>query len=638
MTSMRTRLSVLLVEDNIDDALMLERELGRGDYDVVVERVDSEQGMIDALDRVPWDAIVADYTLPAFGAVAALELVKDRRLDIPFIIVSGVIDDDAVVASLKAGANDFMTKRKLSRLLPALEREVREARVRRSHRLAEAALRESDERYRIVVEHATDVILITNEGGTILYANPVTQEIFGLAPSVVIGRSLTTIVRVPLQPMSDSALAAYIRQHTGDARTRVDLIGAHESGAPLQFEASIGVGTQEGASVFICVLRDVTERRAAEIHRANLLRATEDARRQAENANRVKSEFLSMVSHELRTPLTAIIGHVELLADGVVGPVSDEQVQHLDRVSSNSNRLLALINEVLTFSTIEATTAFELVDVPMQTLLATCMATTRKLAEDKRLAVSFTSCEPGVSAWADAGRLQQALSNVLDNAVKFTAAGGTIDVTCDADDRAIRIRVRDTGVGMLPQKLDTIFDPFVQLDTGLTRAHGGMGLGLAISRRFIRGMGGGLHVESTHGVGSVVTISVPRAPMSKPLRVLIVEDLEMDEALLIRALTRAGYAVSHERVQTGREMETALETGTWDIVISDYVMPLFSGTDALALVRERAPAVPFIMLSGTIARDLADDAIRAGAFACVMKSNMDLIAPTVERALGTTTQ
>ncbi|MEP7000415.1 MAG: ATP-binding protein [bacterium] len=635
---MRTPLSVLLVEDNIDDALMLERELGRGDYDVVVERVDSEHGMVDALNRVAWDAIIADYSLPAFSAVAALELVKERGLDIPFIIVSGVIDDEAAVASLKAGANDFMTKRKLSRLLPALEREVREASVRRSHRLAEAALREGDERYRIVVEHATDVILITNEGGTILYANPVTQEIFGLAPSVVIGRPLTTLVRVPLQPMSDSALAAYIRQHTGDARTRVDLIGAHASGAPLQFEASIGVGTQDGASVFICVLRDVTERRAVEIHRANLLRATEDARQQAENANRVKSEFLSMVSHELRTPLTAIIGHVELLADGVVGPVSEDQQMHLERVNSNSNRLLALINEVLTFATIEATTAFELVDVPMQPLLATCVATTMKLAAEKQLAVSPTSCEPGVSAWADAGRLQQALSNVLDNAVKFTAAGGSIDVICDADDSTTRIRVRDTGVGMLPQKLDTIFDPFVQLDTGLTRAHGGLGLGLAISRRFIRGMGGSLDVESTHGVGSVVTISLPRALKPKALRMLLVEDSEMDEALLIRALTRAGYAVSHERVQTRRELESALEAGTWDIVISDYVMPLFSGTDALSIVRDRAPAIPFILLSGTMTKDLADEAIRAGAHACVMKGNMGLIAATVEQALGAATQ
>ena len=510
----RPCLAILLVEDCVADARLLERELRRGEYDLTIERVESERGMHEALDRRAWDAVIADYSLPSFSAMGALALVKRRGLDLPFVIVSGAIDDEAAVSCLKAGAHDFVTKRKLSRLLPALVREIREVGVRRAHRVTDAALRDTNERYRIVAEHASDAILITTEDGTIQYANPATEEIFGCPWSEVIGQPLTSLVSMVTQARDHTPIAAYLRGQHGDRHTHLELIGRHKTGDALHFEASIAIAAQNGLPMCICVLRDVTERRSAERHRQHLYRAAEEAAQEAQRANKAKSEFLAMMSHELRTPLAAIIGYIELMADGVFGPLTADQVMYLARVRTNSDRLHTLIGDVLTLSVIEAgKMTYCIADVAVKPLIAAVADAFASSAERKSLTVALAPYAPLVVARADDSRLKQVLSNVLENAVKFTEPGGRIDVSCDTDVDAIRIRVQDTGCGMHPQQLGSIFDPFVQLDSGFTRVHGGVGLGLAISREFVRGMCGDLDVESTFGIGTVFTIRLPRATL-----------------------------------------------------------------------------------------------------------------------------
>jgi PAS domain S-box-containing protein len=510
----RPSLAILLVEDCVADALLLERELRRGEYDLTIERVDSESGMHEALDRRAWDAVIADYSLPSFSAMAALALVKRRGLDLPFVIVSGAIDDEAAVSCLRAGAHDFVTKRKLSRLLPALVREMREVRVRRAHRVSDAALRDTNERYRIVAEHSSDAILITTEDGTIQYANPATEEIFGRPWSEVIGQPLTSLVRMTPHAMDHTTIATYLQGQHGDRHTRLALIGVHKTGSALHFEASIAIAAQNGLPMCICVLRDVTERRRAERRRKQLYRAAQEAAEEAQRANKAKSEFLAVMSHELRTPLTAIIGYVELMADGVFGPLTTDQATYLARVRTNGDRLHTLIGDVLTLSVIEAgKMTYCIADVPVKPLISVVADALAPSADRKRLTVALAPCAPLLVARADDSRLKQVLCNVLENAVKFTEPGGRIDVSCDTDVDAIRIRVQDTGCGMHPQQLDSIFDPFVQLDSGVTRVHGGVGLGLAISREFVRGMCGDLDVESTFGIGTVFTIRLPRATL-----------------------------------------------------------------------------------------------------------------------------
>lgn len=306
----------------------------------------------------------------------------------------------------------------------------------------------------------------------------------------------------------------------------MELIGLHSSGAVLRLDASIGAAMQGGKPVSICILRDVSARREAEIHRGRLYGAAKRARHaaeamclQAERANKAKSDFLAMVSHELRTPLTAILGYTELVVENPAEPLSNTQRAHLGRIGVNSDRLLTLINEILTFSAADAgNNKFSIADVPVSGLIAVVADAVAPSAQKQGLVLTLAAYDPTLMVRADGDKLQQVLSNVLANAVKFTAPEGRIDLSCEAAADVIRIRIRDTGCGMPADRLNVIFDPFVQLDTGLTRKHGGVGLGLAISREFVRGMGGWLEVESTLGVGTVFTISLPRATVPETLR------------------------------------------------------------------------------------------------------------------------
>ena len=263
--------------------------------------------------------------------------------------------------------------------------------------------------------------------------------------------------------------------------------------------------------------RDVSERVKSEMalreseamHRQLFLEA-ESARAEAEAANRGKAEFLAVMSHELRTPLNAIGGYAELMEMGLRGPVTSEQTEDLRRIQNSQRHLLGLINEVLNYARLETGTVhYDFQDVRVRDVLAAAEALVLPQAAAKKLSLAVTECPPDLIAKADAEKLRQVVVNLLSNAVKFTDAGGTIDISCAGGSDSIEIRVHDTGIGIDSDKLDAIFDPFVQVRSDLTRPHEGTGLGLAISRDLARGMGGDLTVESEAGVGSTFILSLP---------------------------------------------------------------------------------------------------------------------------------
>ena len=250
---------------------------------------------------------------------------------------------------------------------------------------------------------------------------------------------------------------------------------------------------------------DVTEQVGAR-------REAEAARAEAEAANRAKSQFLATMSHELRTPLNAIGGYAELLEMGIRGPVTETQRNDLHRIQQSQRHLLGLINEVLNYAKLETgTVRYELEDVPVREALVAAESLVAPQARSREVQLEVAECPPDLAARADAEKLRQILVNLLSNAVKFTNAGGRVAVSCAREDNSVRIRVRDTGIGIPDDKLDTIFDPFVQVRSDLTRTHEGTGLGLAISRDLARGMGGDLTAESTPGVGSTFTLLLPAA-------------------------------------------------------------------------------------------------------------------------------
>lgn len=259
------------------------------------------------------------------------------------------------------------------------------------------------------------------------------------------------------------------------------------------------------------VLVDISDQKRAELA---LVEAVE-----------AKSEFLATVSHEIRTPLNAIIGYLALLEMETAGPLTDGQRSHVARIEGASRHLLSLIEELLDFSRLEAgrvTVATEV--LVAEAVVEPVLEMTRPLARAKGIQLGRRGVAADLAYVGDEGRVRQLLINLVANAIKFSGRGGPVEILCDTTDRPdiglaveatserwVRFRVRDQGIGIPPDQLQRIFEPFVQVEGTRTRQHGGTGLGLTISRRLARLMGGDLTVESTLGSGSVFTLWMPAA-------------------------------------------------------------------------------------------------------------------------------
>jgi PAS domain S-box-containing protein len=262
---MNRPLRVLMVEDSASDTQLLLRLLRKAGYEVEFERVDTRDAMKAALERGAWDLVLADYRMPQFSAPEALALLKESGLDLPFIVVSGGIGEATAVAAMKAGAHDYLMKDNLTRLVPAVERELREAENRAGKRQTAEALRVSESRYRLLWETATDAIVLTDTEGTIHFANPAVESVFGYKPEELIGQNLTLLQPDHLRRPHREAVERYLR--TGEKRLNwraTEMPGRRKDGAEFPVEIAFSDMELEGQRWFVGFIRDISERKRTE--------------------------------------------------------------------------------------------------------------------------------------------------------------------------------------------------------------------------------------------------------------------------------------------------------------------------------------------------------------------------------------
>ncbi|HEY8572405.1 ATP-binding protein [Phenylobacterium sp.] len=340
-------------------------------------------------------------------------------------------------------------------------------------------------------------------------------------------------------------------------------------------------------------MQNITERKRQE-------RALLKAKEEAEAANRAKSAFLATMSHEIRTPLNGVLGMAQAMA---MGDLSAVQRERLDIIRQSGEALLAILNDVLDLSKIEAgKLELEQAEFDIEELARGAHATFSAVAEAKGLEFALEIQPAARGAYlGDSVRVRQILYNLVSNALKFTEAG-EVRVTVGRKAEALRIVVADTGIGIPPQKLATLFQKFEQGDASTTRRYGGTGLGLAICRDLASLMKGAITAESTPGQGTTFTVVLPiprtaarRAPpqrpapepanATRPLRVLAAEDNEMNQLVLKTLLSQVG--IEPVMVRTGKEAVAAWEAEPWDVILMDVQMPEMDGPSATAVIRTR---------------------------------------------------
>jgi signal transduction histidine kinase len=231
------------------------------------------------------------------------------------------------------------------------------------------------------------------------------------------------------------------------------------------------------------------------------------------HANRVKSDFLSVMSHELRTPLSAITGYAGLLEEGIPDPATPAQKEHLQRIRTRGFELMRMIDEILDFSRMgNGEESFHYEDVDLRDLISEVSTTAQALAKEHGLAFTVRQPRGNAPIRTDPHKARQILVELIFNAIKFTHEGG-VELNAALDNGTASFEVADTGIGIAPDLLERIFEPFFQAEDPLTREVGGMGIGLAVARRLARGLGGDVTVESVPGEGSTFTLTIPASPL-----------------------------------------------------------------------------------------------------------------------------
>lgn len=522
-------LRLLLVEDSAIDAKLLIRHIQREGYDVTSKRVDTAPAMQDALDTEEWDIIISDYSMPLFSGIDALYLLQSTKIDIPFIMVSGVMGEDTAVAVMRAGANDYIIKDNLQRLVPTIERELREAEQRRALCIAQEQINLLSQ----ALAQSSSLVMMTNTGGTIEYINPTFTQVTGYYLDDIIGNSVKQFFNLP-------------DEFNCEIYSQTELICKRKDSS--EYWASLVVSPVRNAdgSVHKCLflqedittrkllekqLQDYTEdleqlvgERTAELSEKNRLLEEEVAERRQIQAKlaiardkaieslRIKNQILANVNHDMQTPLSVISLRAQMLQRTINDLLNEKQKQYIESIIDEVDLLSDYFKQLLAVANAEASRInlyYE--NLNLKFFLNELLLQFKPLADKKNLELSgHLGAEMPNVVYTDINLLQQVVEQLMNNAIQYTEQGKVEIHFGQINPDRWSIEIIDTGAGIPEEAQLDIFEPFFQVDGSASRpVHRGSGLGLVIVKHYIEAMGGTVTVESDGKSGSKFMLQLP---------------------------------------------------------------------------------------------------------------------------------
>ncbi len=655
----RLPLKFLLLEDSRFDAEFVV-EFVRANYplaDVLVVSNEAafRKALDTGLDGQPFDLVLSDFELPGYGGAEALAHALQAAPRTPFIFVSGVIGEENAVDMLKQGATDYVSKSRLSRLPFVVDRALQEVAEREARNRAERQLRKADAIYGRVVDALSDyAVILLDRHGEIRDWNRGASVIFGFTRERAIGMHVG-------QLFTDADRAAGVvereletaREHgsASDDRwlRRRDGTQLRADGVLTALRDSHDDDGGHGEITGFCkIVRDTT--RAYES--AETLR---QAKEEAEHANLAKDRFLAVLSHELRTPLTPIAAAARVLEDKAVIP--PEFATLLPMIRRNVALEARLIEDLLDVTAISAgKVTLKKQPVDMRRVVDSVLEMVGEIALDKGVSLASRWDAAHAVVDGDEARLQQVLWNIVRNALKFTPAGGRVEVAVDNVGTRLRLRCVDDGIGIALAAQGKIFKAFEQADGDVARQFGGLGLGLSIARGLVAEHGGDLEVGSAGpGQGATFTLMLDTLPHARspeptastptaaaspapdraatpPVRMLLVEDNEDAAFAMTLSFEYFGYDVTH--APTLKRAIAAAQDTHFDVVVTDLGLPDGNGIELGAALGDR---VPLIALSGFgSAEDLRRTAEAGFVGHLVKPADPDDVHAAVMKALAET--
>jgi hypothetical protein len=646
-------LYVLLIEDSATDAKLVVQELRRTARPLEVERIETAEAMHAAFERRAWNLVISDWSMPNFSAPAALAILKEKRLDLPFIIVSGTIGEGAAVEAMRAGAHDYVLKDNLGRLTPAVERELRECKERVARRQAEDALRESEARFRRLAESGVVGIMISEVSGKVLEANDTFLRMVGYSRDDLTAGSMNWWHMTPPEWRRLNAAA--------DERLRADGVArpwekeyVRKDGTLVS--ALVGVATLDDTRN-ISVSIDLTERKQAEVglERAEAaLHKSEEQLRQAQKMEAV-GRLAGGVAHDFNNVLSVIMSYGELLLMGL--KAADPLRADIEEICKAATRAAGLTRQLLLFSRQQLVQPriLDLYDV-LETMDGMLQ---RILGEDVQL--TLVAKQTAARVRVDASHIEQVILNLVVNARDAMPTGGRLTIETDNvmldQDFAqshlsakagphVVMAVTDTGTGMDRATQARIFEPF------FTTKEAGKGTGLGLSTVFgiVHQNDGNIWVYSEPGKGTTFKIYLPRVdaevdvvdPLPEPttLRgtetILLVEDEEQVRAIALNILRRQGYRViaaqsAGEALLLSEQHEEGI-----DLLLTDVVMPQMSGPELAKRLRGLRPEMKVLCMSGYTDDSIVRHGVLESGVAFVQKPiTPTLLARRVREVLAT---